>query len=209
MAPELTQKSVDDAIARLGNYRVRRIQKVALEGEPDGISGALLLAFGLRETGLQNIIGGLRRDEEGHWIPETDPARQDVGVFQISRIYHSAALRLLPGVVNGTWGPCIPFATAADAGMVPRFEDSLQFTLRMMHEHMAMAEDAGVKNLSGRVDIAIAAHNAGFAGALRGFREGSVDKYTTQQDYVTWVKAHRTKVNHALQSDRFANWRVV
>jgi hypothetical protein len=208
MADPLAQKTVEDCLVRLGNYRVRRIQTVALEGEPDGISGALLLAFGLRETLLQNIIGGLRRLDDGRWIPETDPARQDVGVFQISRLWNGAALRRMPAVQTGTWGPLVDGKTAYDAYMVPRFEDSLQFTMSLLHEHMALADDAGVDELDDRVDIAIAAHNAGFSGALAGWRLGDVDRNTTQHDYVSWVKEHRTKVNRALNTDRLANWKV-
>lgn len=221
MADPLAQKTVEDCLVRLGNYRVRRIQTVALEGEPDGISGALLLAFGLRETLLQNIIGGLAyvnpenlkerwpTDRKGGiWVPEWDPARQDVGVFQISRLWNGAALRRMIAVQTGTWGPVIDGKSAYDAYAVPRFEDSLQFTLSLLHEHMAMADDAGVDELDERVDIAIAAHNAGFSGALAGWRLGDVDRNTAQHDYVKWVKEHRTKVNRALNTDRLSNWKV-
>lgn len=222
MAPALSQRAVDDAIAGLTKYRVQRVQRVALEGEPDGISGALLLSFGLRETGLQNIIGGLalvhpddrtKRVAPGTagaiYVPEWDPKLQDVGIFQISRRWNGVALALMPGVRAGTWGPVIDGATAAHPGMVPQFERSLRFTLELMHEHMAQAEDVlGEVAIADRVDIAIAAHNAGLSSALKGYREGDVERYTTQGDYVSWVKSHRTKVNRALQSARFANWRI-
>jgi hypothetical protein len=68
----------------------------------------------------------------------------------------------MPAVQTGTWGPLVDGKTAYDAYMVPRFEDSLQFTMSLLHEHMALADDAGVDELDDRVDIAIAAHNAGF-----------------------------------------------
>ena len=45
---DYTADQVSAALKRLGHYRVVRIQRVALEGESDGISGALLLALGLR-----------------------------------------------------------------------------------------------------------------------------------------------------------------
>jgi hypothetical protein len=221
MAPLLTPRAVETALVGLKKYRVQRTQRVALEGKPDGISGALLLSFGLRETGLQNIIGGLAyvnpkdRSERwptdrkgGIWIAEWDPAKQDVGIFQISRRWHMGALRLMPAVRSGTWGPVIDKATAADAGMVPRFEDSLRYTLSLLHDHMAQAEDMGVTELDKQVEVAIAAHNAGMGGAMKGYREGNVEKYTTQGDYVSWVKHHRTMVNRALGTERFRNWRV-
>jgi hypothetical protein len=73
MALALTQSYVLQALKGLGNYRVEMAQVAALEGEPDEISGALLLSLGLRESGLQNI---------------NNEAGTDRGCFQISDLYH-------------------------------------------------------------------------------------------------------------------------
>jgi hypothetical protein len=221
MASPLTQKTVEDLLAELTYYRVQRVQRVALEGEPDGISGALLLAGALRESGAKNIIGGLAlvmpdarrtRVEPGTkgaiWVPEWDPTRQDVGAWQISRRWNGVALARMPGVMSGTWGPTIAGATAAQPGMCPRFEEQLRFTLELMHDHMAQAYDAGVQDVKTAVHVALAAHNAGITGALAGWRRGEIDWYTTQQDYGQWILDHRTKVNTALHSGRLRNWLV-
>ncbi len=175
---------VGSALRRCGHYRVVRAQRVALEGEPDGISGALLLALGLRETGLRNINGGARR-VDGEWVP----TKTDRGIFQIASEHHPHDLARMPGVAEGTWSPVIrPNSSAEDT--CPRFEDSLQFTLRGMHEAQAYAGDHGVpEDLLAR--FAVAAHNAGIGGALKGWGEHNIDKYTAKGDYSGWVLRHR------------------
>lgn len=202
MGPTLEEAAT--ALARLGNYRVLRAQQVANAGDPDGISGALLLAFGMRETWLRNIEGGAKL-VDGRWVPETDPSRMDVGWTQISRRYHRDALDLMPGVKTGTWGPVVPMKTAAEAGFVPRFEEALQFTLRELHESIAFAEDHGVAEAD-RIPFAGAAHNAGQGGALQGYRAGDVDKFTAGGDYSAWVLAARKVINRWLGTH--PNWLV-
>lgn len=221
MAAPLSQATVEAALAKLGHYRVTRIQRVALEGPADGVSGALLLAMALRESNGTNVIGGLAyvnpdaRKERwdvshrgGVWVAEWDPSRQDKGPWQISARWNGTALRGMAGVEAGTWGPVIPGATALDDGMVPQFEASLRFTLELLHDHAAQAEDAGAEKLADQVRIGVAAHNCGISGALAGWRAGNVDARTTQGDYSAWIFEHRTRVNHALHTERFDRWRV-
>lgn len=200
----LTQEQVGSAIKGFGNYRTRRTQTVANLGPPDGISGATLIALGLRETKLKNINGGAVRGDGGQWV-EAPPEEQDGGCFQISRVHHAAQLKRMLAVVAGTWTPVIDGKTAFDPGCCPRFEDSLQFTLLEMHEAIAYAEDSGVPD-----DIwprfAIAAHNGGKGGALKGYREGDIDRYTAMGDYSAWVQYHRTLVNRWLNDHD--NWKV-
>lgn len=203
MAAALTPEIVGKALANLGHYRVMRVQRAALEGEPDGISGALLLALGLRETTLRNIEGGAKQ-VNGKWVPETDPLRMDVGWVQISRRYHLAELRRMPGVRTGTWAPVVDGKTAADAGHAPRFEESLRYVLDAMHEDMAFGEDNGVTH--DLVRFAVAAHNAGAGGALKGWKAGDLDRYTAGGDYSRWVLHHRTLANQWL--GEHPNWRV-
>jgi hypothetical protein len=200
---DFTQTQVANALANLGNYRVKRVQEVASQGWNDGISGSTLLALGLRETALTNIQGGLIKDADGKWIPQPDPNKMDVGVFQISRIFHMVALKAMPGVKNGTWGPVVEGKTAGDGGFVPRFEESLQYTVQGLRDAQAYAEDHGVK-AADLPRFSVAAHNAGWGGALRGYREGNVDKYTTGGDYSGWVFRHRTLINQWLKAH--PNW---
>ena len=206
---DFTQDQVGRALANLGRYRVVRVQTVANQGAPDGISGSLPLALGLRENRLLNEEGGVKWDGT-KWVKQDDPMRMDVGVFQINRTYHFPDLKLMPGVRSGTWGPVVEGKTAADAGYVMRFEDSLRWVIPNFHENMAYAESKGVVGGPGVSDaaavvrFAIAAHNRGAGGAWRGYQEGDVDKYTAQGDYSAWVLRHRTKVNRWLGSH--PNW---
>lgn len=190
---DFTPTQVGSALANIGNYRVRRAQVVALEGEPDGISGSLLLALGLRETYLKNIEGGAKF-VDGKWVKQDDPSLMDVGVFQINRHYHQFQLESMPGVASGSWGPIVPGKTAGVAGYVPRYEDSLKFTLNEFHDAIPFGIDNGVKS-GDLVRFAVAAHNAGPTGALRGYKAGDVDKYTTLGDYSAFVLRHRTLIN--------------
>ncbi|MEJ7824928.1 MAG: hypothetical protein WKF48_05840 [Solirubrobacteraceae bacterium] len=201
---EFTDTQVAAALKQLGRYRVVRAQVVAHEGEPDGISGSLLLALGLRETGLRNIEGGAKL-VDGRWRPEDDPARKDVGVFQISRRYHSLALGRMPGVLAGTWGPVVDAKSAASDGHCPRYEESLRYTLAEIHEALAYGADRGVSGPD-LPRFAVAAHNAGVGGAIDGYRAGDVDKTTTGGDYSAWTLRHRAKINAWLVAH--PNWRA-
>ena len=205
----LNDSQVADALKRLGHYRVVRAQEAALEGPSDGISGSLLIALGLRETGGRNIEGGAKW-EGGKWValdPTTESREMDVGVFQISRRFHLLDLRRMPGVKAGTWGPLVNGHTAADGGYCPQFEESVQYVIREMREAQAYAEDHGVPG-DELARFGVAAHNGGWGGALNGFKAGDVDKFTTGGDYSSWVLAHRTKVNSWLNDPRHANWKV-
>jgi hypothetical protein len=194
-----TQEQIGQALARLGNYRVKRAQQVAAEGAPDGISGALLLALGMRETWGRNIEGGAK-NVNGKWVPldpdvPAEAKKMDVGWLQINRSYHYDALRAMPGVETGTWGPVMVGHSPVEAGFVPRFEESLRFTINELQEAVAYGHDHGAKD---PVRFAVAAHNAGLGGALGGLKDGNVDKYTAGGDYSAWVLAARTEVNRWL-----------
>lgn len=188
-----SDETVGSALSRFGNYRVERTQTVANEGEPDGLAGRHILAIGLRETALQNIEGGLKRLPGGVWMPldptnPSDAAVMDIGCFQISRRYHSAELAAMPNgaVAAGTWKPIVTGMTPADPGYVPTFEDSLQFTIEGLQDAQDYGRLKGVP-ASELPRFSIAAHNAGMGGALQGWREGNVDKYTAMGDYSGWV----------------------
>lgn len=205
--------SEEDVIAKslstLGNYRVKRAQQVAGEGPSDGISGSLLLALTLRETWGRNIEGGAKL-VDGKWVAldpnnPDDAHKMDVGAFQINRGYHKDQLQKMPAVKVGTWQPVVPGKTPYDPGFVPRFEEQLQFTIKELRDASLYARNNGVKQ-EDRARFAIAAHNAGKGGALKGYREGDVDKYTTNGDYSADILAKRSQVNHWL--NEHPNWKV-
>lgn len=188
-----TLTDLDAALRRLGSWRVKRAQE---QGEliPGVIGGWVILALGMRETWGRNIEGGARYDEARRlWVPETDPLRMDVGWLQISRRYHLDALAAMPGVRVGTWAPMVDGHTAAEKGYVPTFTHALRFTVAEMERAIVYGSTHGVPEGQLR-RFAVAAHNAGQGGAMRGFREGNVDKYTAGGDYSRWVMDARKKI---------------
>jgi hypothetical protein len=193
--PGLTQVQVDQALVRLGHYRVVRTQEVG------GRLGTYELSIALRETGGRNVDGGARWDGN-KWVF----APLDTGVFQISRVNHRRELeRMVPCVKSGTWSPYVDDHSPAEAGFCPRFEEALQFTTRELHEAIAFAEDNEVPADGSRTRFAVAAHNAGQYGALSGWRAGDVDAHTAHGDYSAWVLAQEKKVQDFLH--RHENWR--
>jgi hypothetical protein len=168
---------IGEALANLGQWRVKHTLEVAGEGKPDGISGALLLCLGLRESGLKNILNA---------------AGTDRGCFQISDRYHSAWLKSVPGCPAGSWYASAGH-TAMDKGFCPRFSDGLAFAIHLLHDGQEFGHDHGVKP-EDLTRFAVAAYNAGSDGALRGYRAGDVDQHTTGHDYSAWVLEHKHDV---------------
>lgn len=196
-----TPQQIDAALKRLGHYRVVRAQEQA-ELIPGAIGGWIVLALGLRETWGRNIEGGAQL-ENGRWVPETDPRRMDVGWLQISRRYHADALKEMPGVKAGTWSTDVAGKTANDGGHVPRFTHALRFTVDELERAIAFGQREGVPRDQLR-RFAVAAHNAGQGGALRGHQAGNVDRYTAGGDYSAWVMDARKKVGAWLE--QHPNW---
>lgn len=203
---DFTDTQIDEAMANLGNYRVKRVQSAANEGPLSSeISGALLLSLGLRDTSLANIEGGVKQDAvTGKWIKQDSHMLMHVGVFQISRRHNALGLRRMLAVENDTWGPVVVDKTPVDLDFVPRFEEALQFTLTELREAMGLLDDmVEPKDL---LRTAIAAHNAGIEKAKQGYREGNIDRYTTMRDYSAWVLRHRIIVNRWL--GRHPDWQI-
>lgn len=194
----ITLSQVGAAFRAAGQYRVQRALEIAGEGAPDGVSGSLLLALGLRETGLRNVQGGAKQ-VDGRWVALSagDWRLMDVGALQISRRYHADALKRMPAVKAGTWGPVAPGHTPYEYGYVPRWTDALRFTIDELHENTAYAMEHGILGAAA-TRFAVAAHNAGAGGALAGHRAGDVDRWTAHGDYSEWVLAARTVVNQWL-----------
>lgn len=184
MADDFSQKTVDKALKNLGQYRVKVAQELAAAGDPDGISGALLLSLGLRESQLQNIVNA---------------AGTDRGCFQITQVYHGIWLRGEPGCPEGEWKP-VDRENALHERYVPRFTPACAYALGMLQENLAYA-----RGRDNPLSYAIAAYNAGRGGAEKGYKEGNVDKYTSGGDYSDWVLRHRPKVNKFLKAH--PNWR--
>ncbi len=177
MNPNPTATEVGKALSEFGNYRVLRSQELA-HGKV--IPASVLMALGLRESGLKNICGGAIL-EDGKWVQ----SYSDRGCFQISDKIEPDWLKSVPGCLNGHWSP-VGEVSAFQPMHVPRFTDAAIETLRVAKLNYAQAKAAGVK-AEDLVRFCVAAHNAGFQGALKGYREGDVDLHTTHNDYSAWV----------------------
>lgn len=149
------------------------------------------MALGLRESGLENIRGGANFID-GEWV-ESDT---DEGWLQITNLVttNAAWLKSVPGCPNGSWDPDMPgfhagTITALTDGHNPTFTAALQFTLKELTVNRALAYKAGVAPRDA-VRFVIACHNAGFQGALSGYKDGNVDLHTTHGDYSAWTLRH-------------------
>jgi hypothetical protein len=162
---DLPYNVVAGLIGEFGNYRTEAAQKAARLAEVPGVDGALLIAFGLRETGLRNIEGGAKL-VDGRWVKQDDPKLMDVGWTQISRHWHAKELATMPGVAAGTWAPHVAGKTANDKGFCPRFKEATDHTVRELADAVQFATDKKVPT---------AAHTAG-------------------GDYSAWVLRHRLLV---------------
>lgn len=200
-ASRLTDAQVALALRSFGVYRVKRTQTVCRSYGSALISASVVMALGLRETGLRNIEGGAKWDPvSNRWVAQDDPHQMDVGCFQISRKFHGAELDRMPGVRVGTWSPSVHGATAYDKGYAPRFEQSVQYVVAAMHEDLQYAVDHGIPADGSRLQFAVAAHNAGQGGAMSGYHDGDIDKFTALGDYSAWVLATAKQVTAWLKT---------
>lgn len=182
-ANEPTNAEVGHSLAVFGNYRVLRCQQLCERAE-NFPHPSTLMALGLRETGLANIDGGAVKGPNGEWVRSFT----DRGCFQIAESEAEDWLKSVPGCPEGQWSPKTGH-NALEAHYAPRFTDAAEYTIREFHEHRTQALKAGVS----AIDIerfCIAAHNAGFSGALAGYRNGNVDENTALGDYSKWVQKY-------------------
>lgn len=178
-ANEPTYAEVGHSLAVFGNYRVLRSQQLC-DQNGHFPHPSTIMALGLRETGLTNVCGGAVK-KEGVWVRSFT----DRGCFQIAESEAEAWLKSVPGCPEGQWSPKEGH-NALEAHFCPRFSDALQYTLREFHEHRGEAKVSGVKEAD-LERFCVAAHNAGFTGALNGYHEGDVDQNTALGDYSAWV----------------------
>lgn len=210
MRAEFSDEVVATALKNLGRYRVQRCLQRVHDANLPGLTGSHMLALGLRETRLTNIIGGgqliTNPDGTTKWIVATDPAKQDIGWLQLSRRWHIPALTRMEAMAPGTWGPPLPGRNAGEPGVVPGFTDALDYVLGIKAGHFKSAKTAGVPKKD-RVKVVMAAHNAGMTGALNGWRDcGDPDQNTTHGDYAEWILFHAAKVDRWL--DAHPNWKL-
>jgi hypothetical protein len=180
----------DQAKARIkafGRGRAEATLEVAAEGEPDQFAGSLLLAIGLRESGLTNIVG-----DAGHGR----------GAFQIDDRSHQAFLSQHAGCESGKWVPVHGIAEggALPGGRVPGFVAAVQYALRLLKGNAAFALANGVAP-SHVKQFAVAAYNCGAGNALRAYQRygiAGIDRFTANGDYSADVLLNQASVRAAL-----------
>lgn len=154
------------------------------------------MALGLRETGLQNICGGAAL-VDGKW----EPVYTDRGWLQITDTIDANAkwLESIPGCPNGqgdrsNWEPDMRGFRAGKTNALtpmhsPTLSAALTYTLRQIAVEREQAYQTNVEHPD-VLRFVIAAHNAGFHGALAGYEAGNVDAHTTLGNYSAWVLAN-------------------
>lgn len=176
-------------LKRLTRWRTERVGELAAEAE-DGISGDLVLAIGSRESSMRNIVGGGYFDSAGRFVV----TGEDRGWLQINAVFHRAFLEGVPGCVSGSWRETL--TSALPAGRVPGLTRSTRYAILLLRQNIVTVTAAGVP-AADAVRVAVAAYNGGTSGALRGWREGNPDRYTTGGDYSRDVLDRRAKVRRA------------
>jgi hypothetical protein len=194
MSDVITPAELTDIMEGFGNEACLLVQKETHAAWPGGwVPPSIVMSLGLRETNLTNIAGGATL-VNGQW----QRAYTDRGVFQITDTFAPSAkwLASVPGCPNGpndvsNWVPDMAGFRAGKTNALtakhsPTLSAGLGYSVKSMKADRAQAYTAGVKP-NDALQFVVAAHNAGFEGALKGYQEGNVDAYTTLGDYSWWV----------------------
>ncbi len=198
MNPNPTPAEVGQALKEFSNYRCLRSQQLVHDMPHAPLPASVMMGLGLRESGLKNICGGAIF-VEGKWVQSFS----DRGCFQISDKIDRDWLASVPGCSNGNWLPQEGFS-ALEPMHCPRFTDAAKRVLYVAQLNHNQGLKAGVDD-SEIVRFTVACHNAGFHGALEGWKAGNVDLHTTHQDYSAWVM-RQSYVIHKWIMDH-PNWR--
>jgi hypothetical protein len=173
----IDRSDLERQVVRFGHGRIAVLRKTLAALTPPHVSAALALAIGSRETGLMNIVG-----DHGHGR----------GVFQQDDRFQVDFLRSTRGCKSGTY--VASFDSALPAGRVPTLSAGCRRMIEIIEANVAQAINAGVPD-GHRLQVAVAGYNAGFGGALAGWREKrDPDLNTTGKDYSRDVLARAALV---------------
>jgi hypothetical protein len=129
------------------------------------IGGGLILAMGCRETWLRNIVGDYGNGR---------------GFMQIDHRWHAEWLDTVRGCRSGEWQPI--YSSALPAGRVPPLRPMTRYAIHLLHGNYAYAKQNDIPQ-GDLVPVIVAGFNCGVGYAVRGYREGNVDKYTAWGNY--------------------------
>jgi hypothetical protein len=163
-------------LRRFGRWRTERVLEIAERGDPDRIHGSLLLAIASRESSMRNIIGGGYFDDNNKFVV----TGEDRGLWQINQRYHGVWLDSVPGCDSGSYEE--DYDSALPQGRVPGLTRAAYKARDLLRGRISYMAENGVPDAD-VVRVAVAAYNAGTYGALKGYREGDPDKFTTGHDY--------------------------
>jgi len=172
----ITEQGLDAELDDFGHHRIQIVAELTHQGANDGIGTALMLAIGSRETDLRNIVGDF-----GHGR----------GWVQIDDRFHTMWLSDHAGCESGSWNA--KFSSALPQGRVPTLTAATLQAIEILHGNRRFAVAQGVP-ANQTLRFAIAAYNAGAAGALEGQQAGNVDKKTTGKDYSADVLERKAAV---------------
>lgn len=171
---------VSDALDQFGERRVAEVRKLVSRNARDPINPPLILAMGIRESGLRNIVG-----DYGHGR----------GFMQIDDRWQVEWLDSVRACDSGSWKP--KYDSALPAGRVPALGPMVLYAVHLLHGNLAFARRAGVPQQD-RLRFAVAAYNCGPSGALAGYRAGDVDQQTAWGNYSEDVFKKRPTVKRWL-----------
>lgn len=166
---------------------------VAAAGDPDRISGELILALWSKETDLRNI-------ESFGRLPSGAPI--DTGIGQFNRRAHERWLRSIPGAAPGSfdekWTPAQD--GAYPAGRVPAGVKRQALKSRsILRYNMTYALGQGVPEAD-VVSVAVAGYNVGIGTAVQDYlKHGDENRRTTGGDYSEVVLGRRAMIRRALR----------
>lgn len=156
-------------LEHFGHRRYQHVEEIAHEGVRDDIGPTLLLAIGIRESSLRNIVG-----DGGHGR----------GWLQIDDRSHLDWLRAHAGCKSGTW-TAVKGHHASEPGYVPTLTGATILAIELLRGNAAYARSHGVPR-SDALHFAIAAYNCGAGNAIRAYRAGgmaNIDRYTADRHY--------------------------
>jgi hypothetical protein len=199
----VTQSQLTPIMERFGQEACKKAQSETLAVFPGRwFSASVLMALGLRETNLQNICGGAVL-VDGVW----EPSKTDRGWLQISDTIATNAKWLATelGCPDGSWYPALPHVPAITHDFCPTFSAATKYTLAQIVS--ARHQAANVVKTADTLRFVVAAHNAGFAGALEGYRRGDVDLNTTHGNYSAYVLANAPVIDEWIAARPTWQWR--
>jgi hypothetical protein len=188
-----TAEQAEGRLQTLGRGRTEVVMELAAEGAADLIHGSLILAIGLRESGIRNITG-----DHGHGR----------GWLQIDDRFHQAWLAAHSGCKDGTWAPFVhglKDGGALPPGRVPGMVAAVQYAILLLNGNARFGLANGVRDAHAK-PFMLAAYNCGAGNAINAYQQfgiAGIDRFTANKNYSADVLANQEAVRAALRALRW------